>query len=413
MHGEELNLLTQSGISEVIEAHLNDDPAQFALRANPDWPVSAIATQLNLLQKAKQKLPTWYKARCLFTARAFAQATNEAVLSTRRLETGSFAIDLTSGLGADVFHLAEYFDQVVYNDLDPSLCALAKLNFRRLGTENIRISNAMASDVLAEQKEDSVDLLFIDPDRRDAKGQRQAAFSDCQPDVLQLMPAMLKVLQAKGWILIKASPMLDVAEGLRQLQEVVPQVGAQVISVDNEVKEVLFRISKEKQQETGIVQLDWNRKGELGRFVLPRALRAMNPDPLIHPIPLDPGPAYIMEPDVVFYKGRATLAYAHDLDQEGLFANHAEGYFFSDQPLGDFAGKTFRIKTVWPYKPKKLKSSLKKAGISRMEIGRRYFDLGIGQVFQQLGLKAGGQETLLCTKQPDGNRLAVWCERIS
>lgn len=413
MDGETINLMDQEAIREVIESHLDTDPGQFALGANPEWPVTAIATQLGLLQKARLKLPSWYAARCLFTARAFAQATNEAVLPTRRLQAGDLAIDLTSGLGTDVVHLAAFFSKVVYNDLNPELCALAQVNFRRLGMENIHISNASASDLLAEQEEGSVDLLFIDPDRRDAKGQRQAAFADCQPDVLQLMPAMLKVLQENGAILIKASPMLDVAEGIRQLQEVAPAVSAQVISVDNEVKEVLFQIRKERHQDPASIQLDWNRKGELGHFSLPISSQPIHSDLLIKSILLDSGPEYIMEPDVAFYKGRATLAYALDLDQEGLFANHAEGYFFSDHPIEGFVGKSFRIKAVWPYKPKKLKSELKKAGLSRMEIGRRYFDLGIGQVFQQLGLKAGGKETLLCTKQPDGNRLAVWCERIS
>lgn len=408
MDQHELIQLEKSSVQEVIETHLEDDVTQFALRANPELPVTAIANQLALLKKAKLKLPSWYTARCLFTVRAFAQATNEAVLAARIPAFGQKAIDLTSGLGVDVCHLSQSHDEVVYNDLDPHLCALAKVNFRRLGRGNIRISNADAGALLAEQAAASVDHIFIDPDRRDAKGQRQAAFADCQPNVLALMPAMLACLRDGGTIMIKASPMLDVEEGIRQLEAVAPAVSAQVIAVDNEVKEVLFVVEK-NAGASPFTLLSWNRKGQLGNFKAPSDKIPFLPVE----IPLDPTPQYLLEPDVAFYKGRLTTAFLPQVSQGEIFANHGEGYYFSDAPVDGFPGKTFRIKAIWPYKPKQIKSALKREGISRVEIGRRYFDIAIGKVYQQLGMKEGGNETLLCTKQPDGNRLAVWCERIS
>ena len=77
-------------------------------------------------------------------------------------------------------------------------------------------------------------LVLIDPARRDANGRKTVAINDCTPDVCALNQQLLAVADV---VMIKLSPMLDIASAERQLEGVKE---IHVVSVGGECKEILI-----------------------------------------------------------------------------------------------------------------------------------------------------------------------------
>lgn len=397
-----------------MEDHLGTDPAQFALKFHgSSLPVAALATQLELLSKASVKLPDWYEARCFFTRKGIEQASSQASLKVKDFGTGQRAIDLTGGTGVDLWHLSKSYHRVDYVEADPVLCHLAGINFRKLARKNISIHLSTAEKFIQSlHSEESYDLIYLDPDRRNASGQRVAAFEDCQPNVLALLPSLVQHLASGGQILIKASPMLDIEEGRRQLLSMAAGVQAEIISVDNEVKEILFRISQKAGEKDTEVICHIIRKNRIHRFQgVPRA----NPEQDNagqEKIENDFKDQFIYEADVALYKARLVSTYFRSI--RNLFGemNHPEGYFFSEQCLEELPARIFRVVEQWYFKPRKLKQELKNREIKKIEISRRYFDLAPKLVYQQLGVRPGGKRYLILSRSSTGKRMAFLCERI-
>jgi len=81
-----------------------------------------------------------------------------------------------------------------------------------------------------------VDLIYLDPARRNQAGNKVVLLSDCEPNVAELLPLLLAKAEN---VLIKLSPMLDITLALKNLPHTKE---IHIISVDNECKEILFLI---------------------------------------------------------------------------------------------------------------------------------------------------------------------------
>ena len=120
------------------------------------------------------------------------------------------------------------------------MAEVARHNFAVLKAGNIKVVNASAEDFMASTTE-QFDLIFIDPSRR--KGDKKVfRFEDASPDLAVLQTTLVK---RAGQVLIKAEPLMDIRLAIEQLTGVEEAI---VLAVNNEVKEVLFRL---KQHYTG------------------------------------------------------------------------------------------------------------------------------------------------------------------
>ena len=126
-------------------------------------------------------------------------------------------VDLTGGLGVDFAFLAQAMAPAqssvccgsaaataTYVEQQPHLCEAARHNFALLGLTQAEVVCADATDYLHQMP--PAYLIYIDPARRDTKGARTYAISDCTPDVLALED---ELLDKSEWVLLKLSPMLD------------------------------------------------------------------------------------------------------------------------------------------------------------------------------------------------------------
>ena len=180
-------------LRDYIAGHLSDDPGRVALSLREHG--ALIATQIKYLQRARVKLPSYYAALCILPPLSFEQSSSEETASVKRY-SGDTCLDLTCGLGVDAFYLSKRFRQVIAVERNAELSEIARINFRLLGVQNIRVVNSPAEAFLEQlrgqtqttpdRNSGTIDLIYIDPARRDDQGKKVWLLEDCSPDAKAL-----------------------------------------------------------------------------------------------------------------------------------------------------------------------------------------------------------------------------------
>jgi 16S rRNA G966 N2-methylase RsmD len=239
-------------LKKFVQDHHSEDPAQllFAYSGKTDFDLKAAVQQIQSRQKAKHKLPSWtVNQEILFPiSLSLEQASSEETARFKSaLVNGKTMIDLTGGFGVDTFFLSENFQKAIYCERNEELAAIVRHNFELLKPGKFEI--VKGDSLKYYSKSDQVfDLTYVDPARRGEHNQKLYKLADCEPDVV----TNWKMLQSKSnAILIKASPMLDIKQALTEIPEIQK---VWVISVKNEVKEVLLFWEKGKEARERQIQ---------------------------------------------------------------------------------------------------------------------------------------------------------------
>ena len=237
-------------LRDYIAGHLSDDPGRVALSLREHG--ALIATQIKYLQRARVKLPSYYAALCILPPLSFEQSSSEETASVKRY-SGDTCLDLTCGLGVDAFYLSKRFRQVIAVERNAELSEIARINFRLLGVQNIRVVNSPAEAFLEQlrgqtqttpdRNSGTIDLIYIDPARRDDQGKKVWLLEDCSPDAKALMPQLLALAPK---VVVKASPLFDVDEAFRLFGDT---ASVEIVSVRGECKEVLIEVSRQAPQQ--------------------------------------------------------------------------------------------------------------------------------------------------------------------
>ena len=167
-------------------------------------------------------------------------------------------LDLTGGLGVDSWALSQVAERVVYFERNEELAAAAGRNFQRLGAGNIDVR---CETVTPQTELPEADLIYADPARRDAAGRKVFLLEDCTPDILTLLPMLLKKAPA---VLLKLSPMADLAMLSERLGPALHEI--HVVECDGEVKEILCLLLRDNvspEPDILVVRLNASRGGIL------------------------------------------------------------------------------------------------------------------------------------------------------
>lgn len=252
-------------LRDYIAGHLSDDPGRVALSLREHG--ALVATQIKYLQRARVKLPSYYAALCILPPLSFEQSSSEETASVKRY-SGDTCLDLTCGLGVDAFYLSKRFRQVIAVERNAELSEIARINFRLLGVQNIRVVDSPAEAFLEQlrgqtqttpdRSSGTIDLIYIDPARRDDQGKKVWLLEDCSPDAKALMPQLLALAPK---VVVKASPLFDVDEAFRLFGDT---ASVEIVSVRGECKEVLIEVSRQapQQQEQPEKQQPWQEAGQ-------------------------------------------------------------------------------------------------------------------------------------------------------
>ena len=396
---EELNYLLKPDIQALLELHRSDDPAAFAMQfhGRKELPVRAMAEQLACRQKAVKKLPTLSKYNLLYTPLALEQSSGERTAAYKTsIMSGTRAIDLSGGLGVDAMFLNRVFQEVVYCERDPLLCAVVEHNLKMIGIANVAVQNGDSISLLAAYLDNFFDWIYVDPARRE-EGRRFIALEAASPDVVASHDLLLRHAQR---VCIKASPALEIS-GLKKLLPALHTIV--VVSVDRECKEILLLLERAYPSDGPVkvkavcLNSDSDKITEvIGGGEAPRVVGTAVRE-------------YLYEPDPAIIKARLSAELARDSSLE--FVNKSVDYLTAERKIEAFPGRTFRVVECMPYKPKSFKAFLERHAIAGASIQRRDFPLSAEELRKKYRLLESESAFLFFTRDATGHPLCIYAIR--
>ena len=466
--------------AEFIQEYREKDTRQLALQSArfPDVDMPYALDQIKGWQTARRKLPTW--AACdgivypphlsmeqcsseptaqykLNLAMEWASRVESSELRVESLEEGvensseqpatlnsqlstlnshaSSMTDLTGGFGVDFSFTSCAFASATYVERNAQLCSMVEHNLPLLGIDNAKVVCADAVDYLSTL--DMQTMIFLDPARRDQHGAKTVMLADCTPDVVQLLPQLLK---KSRFTMLKLSPMLDWHKAVEDLQGTVREV--HIVSVGGECKELLLVLSEEIESELKVFCADLEAGGGSGEAGLSggsssSSCSSLSSEPSFPRTPSSPSsPSHPSTPSLsaslfVYAPGSSRPApnsklktqnskFLHEpnasIMKAGCFDELAAAYglspvsrnshlFLSAEPVDGFPGRSFSIERVTTLNKRELRQAL--AGIEKANIATRNFPLSVAELRKRLKLKDGGDVYIFATTTAEDEHLLL------
>ena len=364
-------------------------------------------------------------------------ATLNSQLSTLNCHASRMT-DLTGGFGVDFSFTSCAFASATYVERNEQLCRMVEHNLPLLGIDNAKVVCADAVDYLSTL--DMQTMIFLDPARRDQHGAKTVMLADCTPDVVQLLPQLLK---KSRFTMLKLSPMLDWHKAVEDLQGTVREV--HIVSVGGECKELLLVLSEEIESELKVFCADLEAGGGSGEAGLSGGssrssgsiCSSLSSEPSFPRTPSSPSaPSHPSTPSLsaslfVYTPGSSRPApnskfktqsskFLHEpnasIMKAGCFDELAAAYgvspvsrnshlFLSAEPVDGFPGRSFSIERVTTLNKRELRQAL--AGIEKANIATRNFPLSVAELRKRLKLKDGGDVYIFATTTAEDEHLLL------
>lgn len=431
--------------AEFIQEYREKDTRQLALQSArfPDVDMPYALDQIKGWQTARRKLPTW--AACdgivypphLSMEQCSSEPTaqyklNLAMEWARRVESShaSSMTDLTGGFGVDFSFTSCAFASATYVERNAQLCHMVEHNLPLLGIDNAKVVCADAVDYLSTL--DMQTMIFLDPARRDQHGAKTVMLADCTPDVVQLLPLLLK---KSRFTMLKLSPMLDWHKAVEDLQGTVREV--HIVSVGGECKELLLVLSEEIESELKVfcADLEAGGSGEAGLSggssgSSGSSSSSLSCEPSFPRTPSPPSAPshaslFVYTPGSLRPAPNSTFNIQHStflfepnasIMKAGCFDELAAAYgvspvsrnshlFLSAEPVDGFPGRSFSIERVTTLNKRELRQAL--AGIEKANIATRNFPLSVAELRKRLKLKDGGDVYIFATTTAEDEHLLL------
>ena len=403
-------MITNEATRLFISQHANDNIRTLALAAHgkPDIDLPFALDQIAGRQSARKKLPSWHAIEGIIfpphlsMEQCSSEATalyKQSLLERLVCQDGgisSFA-DLTGGFGVDFSFLASRFGKAIYVERQQRLCDIATHNFKLLGLTQAEVVCDEAESWLKTIPR--VDLIYLDPARRDAHGARTFAIADCTPNVVTLKSLLL---EKAGKVMIKLSPMLDWRKAVSDLgEENVSEVHA--VSVNNECKELLLVMTPEKAEAIEIVCVDIrSNDGEVKEVKEVKDNTESRRNIFDYSVF-----STLYEPNASLMKIGCFDMIAERFGVCQVSAN--SHLFVSDHEVKDFPGRSFHILGITTMNKHEMKDAL--ADIKSANITVRNFPLTTAELRKKLKLKDGGDVYIFATTFEDNQHRLIICKK--
>lgn len=387
-------------IQVFINQNIHTDIQKLSLYKNPfpEIDYKIILNQIEAKTKAKSKLPTWFTTEnIIFPSKISVEQTSSEATAKYKSEliSGKKIIDLTGGFGIDCFYFSKVFEQVIHCEIAPELSQIVKHNFEVLEAKNITCYAKDGLEVLKELNQ-KLDWIYIDPSRRnDSKG-KVFLLKDCLPDVTSLLD---EYFHYSDKILIKTSPIYDISAGISELKFI---QNIHIVSLDNEVKEVLFEIHRPSSENTSFpihiktINIT-STQVESFDFILNKEVFATYAEPQ----------KYLYEPNASIMKSQGFEEISKEFKINKL---HQHSHLYTSNELIDFVGRTFEIKQVIPYKKSEMKALLQG---EKANVTTRNFPETVAQIKQKWKISDGGNLYCFFTTNLKNEKIVVICNKIT
>lgn len=382
---------------DFVKSHIQEDTSRLLLSAAryPSIDMPAAVRQIEGMRVARTKWP-WllnydeflYPPR-LNREQSSSETTAKykAGLAKRLLNDSETAriCDLTGGMGIDCIALAvgqplgdSVCTEVDYVELNAELCSLMEHNRKVLGLENLHVHQADSMEWISSGGK-YYDILYIDPARRSSSGHKVSAFEDCEPNIIEHLPALLDRCR---WLMVKASPMIDISLAQHQLSLVTE---IHILSIKGECKEVLFVCGQQEKETTIYCNGLSAAKGYEHQFCRSDELSAV-------PCFCTEVKQYLYEPDAALMKGGALNLICQWFGVEKLARNTQ--LYTSETHIESFPGRAFRVLGEIHLSRKEVSHAIAEG---KAHVITRNYPVEAATLQRQLGLKEGGQLFIVAT----------------
>lgn len=396
----ELSELSES-LRSFLRAHADDDVRQLALKADkyPEIDMPFALNQIAGRQTACHKLPTFAAVDGLLYPPhlSMEQCSSEqtarykAHVVSRWAGSSATMADLTGGYGIDFYFMGRQFGTSTYVERQEPLFAIVRHNLALLpNAQHADFHLQCADGVEYLRKMKPVDLLYLDPARRDVHGAKTYALEDCTPDVAALRGLLL---EKAPHVVLKLSPMFDWHQAVRQLEGVRE---VHIVSVANECKELLLVLSREPSASLSVT--------------------CVNDSSILT---FDDGEASVVYQESPVEAGQYLYEPNASLMKSGLFGKLCERYgvrmigrdshlFVSSSFIKDFPGRQFQIEAFCSLKEaRQILRNMEKANITV-----RNFPMSVQELRKRLKLKDGGDSYLFATTLQKEAHTLIICKKV-
>jgi 16S rRNA G966 N2-methylase RsmD len=362
----------------------------FQCKKNNEWNGSLIANQIHGRNKINSKIPSWSSNKSLLFPEKISieQCSSEATaLYKSKLASGNSFIDLTGGFGVDSYFMSQSFNIGYYCELNKSLFQITSHNFRKL---NCQLNTFNASGIEVLKKIDQVDLIYIDPSRRNKEKKRVFKLEDYSPNIVENLELLL---EKSNKIIVKTAPFLDIQQVLTTLPHI-SEIHA--ISINNDCKEVLYIIDKNKSDAPQIHCIDLMKKWHFSFQYSDEDNKCTISEPL----------NYLYEPSTSILKAGAfnSIALHHNISKL-----HVNSHLYTSVDLiSGFQGRKFKILAIC--KPNK-KDISKYVENGKANITKRNFPYSVQELRKKLDLKDGGRHYLFATILENDKKVIIVTEK--
>lgn len=391
-------------VRQFMQDHAHDKSAALVLKYKTigDVPIAIIADQISGRRKAATKLPLYAETSGIVfpPSRNLEQCSSQAAAEYKALRIREWlgepilrGADLTGGLGVDSFFLSRIVEELHYVEPHEPLLNLARHNHQQLGATNIQHQHTDAAQFLAASARDQFSFLYIDPSRR-VKDSKVFRLEDCEPAVIPLLPALLNVSER---LIVKASPLLDIQQGLRGLPHTEHVI---VVAVDGECKEVLLFCRRGYSEEARIEAIDLTRTGE-SRFAF-YASEEKDSAPTIgfHG-------SFLYEPNAAVMKAGAfkLIGARYGLDKVDKNTHLYTGHLL----VPNFPGRVFKIERTLKADTRELHDVFHQG---RANVISRNYPLSPDEIKKKYKLQDGGENYLIAFTSHTG-KVMIQATRMS
>lgn len=381
-----------------IEEHRNDDTTKLRLscRKKDDAAIYDFAImQIECRKKAAKKLSqTLQSSLFIFpTTLSAEQCTSDdlAEFHASLINEGETILDMTAGLGIDAFHLAQKAKHITAIDLNSDVAETLSINANVLGLNNFTAINADSVEYIKNSTE-HFNTIFIDPARRGDGGKRLFALADCQPNIVELLDC---VKAHCNKLIVKASPMLDATQVLRELPET---TDLYAIGTRQECKEIVAVVDFKNPQTAPTIHcitiddetLDFS-------FTLDEESSATNIYGEIHE------GMYLYEPHPAVMKLQPFKLISQHFNAIKLH-QHTHLYT-STQIIPNFPGDCYKIEKIYPFTSRVAKEVVK--DYPRANVAVRNFILSADELRKKLKIKDDNKYRLYGITISNGDRLLI------
>ncbi|WP_312399389.1 class I SAM-dependent methyltransferase [Chryseobacterium sp.] len=372
-------IILNKEVQKYINANLNTDLHSLLLKKSPFPEVSMqeIVQQIKGKQVSQKKFPFLLKEGIVFPPQlSLEQSSSEkTALYKSELLKGEKFIDLTSGFGIDAYYLSKNFNEITLVEQNPELLEIVEHNWTVL-EKKARFINQKLEDFLT-QNEETFDVIYLDPARRDNNKNKVFLLEDLSPNILEIQE---KLLSISTQVVIKLSPLID----LKYLVSVLPGIfRIDIIALKNDVKEVVVCLSKENSGEITCNCVNLESEESVFTFKFGEEENAK---------------ATYDEPENLIYIPNNSILKAgvFNLISErfGLKKLHPNTHIYtSHEKINDFPGRILEVEVI---DAKQIKKK------SQFNIISKNYPLKPEEIKKKYGLKDGGENYLIFTQSKKG-----------